>query len=1306
MRWPSRKNTKGPKAAETPEGAVVSKEAIREKWCQDVKVFCDVWQYTSAASLPLDSISVEALNRATADYLMAWDPSLVRHSPDCDAILGDLIDSHARLGLSAKEVAIVACLSALSVPAATKHVESLIGLDIERYLRCLSIAGQINSSVVSEEDLRSAQSLLRVLSGQGHYLEKFLQPIETTRAGDRPSVVPPIALTRELANCSGLPYLHSELSSCLEHRRFLSAFHLFSWLRSVLRNANNEELMTMMAVHFPSWPWMAAWRPNLERIGKWEHGEFTAEQCSKLSRVFDLDGPDIFTHQHETLKMAEPRCYDFVPVNTENTETLEILLNLLFRAHSVGPRAIDLFIHLCIDSRPDEAALSIVHDSLQTGDDSFCHRLSLLLLTPKSQSNLSHQMDNWTEALPILNDKIPEKIRHTMNLLASHLCDVFKAAQVQFCLQLKNGTGEHIGMRIYEFGKSILQASAIHSALPPEFLTQIRSFPPPDVLEAMFDQLQDSGEDSHSEDARFRSCLASILGGKSKTNREARSITLTQIQEEVQFWKHPPSSERRDLAKTIGTILATDYPLYTSCLLAMLKEHDIYVADMRSILSAEKEKAFFHFATYLGKRRGLQQMQHECWLLLLMSLIKRLEPSLLHTITDSEPVQESLKLIGALSHLLAPVQSQLPPSGAGLTQERLLWWQMLSLPENKKAVQLLVQKQGERGKLAWIYFPSAPDRINYLLQVLKQGQNMTTLDRQIMSYLTIDGRNVDIVCDCARAVMHTSSLGRMACERILSRKATSGLQSWSLDALATLLEAWRRTPGINRLDRLALDHIRILLSLSGSPQQHITGTQPTNERLLAQYDLLLEQAREMESLRLRVRHANPERISNLLSRLGVENGSSGRAADNQIPDDLIDAVESVGEFEYEVSFPLTGLKNLQRQSRGIPQEARILLIRLCLKGSPKFCLHFSPNDEGPSRHQHWETAGNRQHEPDYTICTTKPSLFSYYASRNLHRLLRMGHSSLSTIHSVTLALITSSPTICLVCPASISTRLWKPATCSSRCSTVFRKAPLEVRLHNLLVDPLAMDLLLTCVYVAAADPSTLDLLPGCPVPKARVAAVIDSFPPLVDLQNAPNLRAAVRGSGAYGKEREDLLSWLCTRFRGLMLNAQNSFRVPSMPGTQQFLLLNSSQERERLFEAQMGPPGSSGVVFHSTQVSRLFRIFTEGLKVMSNTPFMVNGASHGAGIYCADEQSVSLSYAGAIGQSWKNSALGSMRIMMGCELAMYAPSPMGYHVVADENRLLVRYIFLLPPTYRAPPRQHVEPAINITFANLRSGLLA
>jgi hypothetical protein len=257
-----------------------------------------------------------------------------------------------------------------------------------------------------------------------------------------------------------------------------------------------------------------------------------------------------------------------------------------------------------------------------------------------------------------------------------------------------------------------------------------------------------------------------------------------------------------------------------------------------------------------------------------------------------------------------------------------------------------------------------------------------------------------------------------------------------------------------------------------------------------------------------------------------------------------------------------------------------------------------------------------------------------------------------------------------------------------------------------LVNALSIDLLLTCVYAAAADQSFLKLLPGCPVQKTKIRAVIDSFPPLASLQTATDLQAATRGNDGYGKDREDLLSWLCLMFRGFMMTAPDGFRVPSMPNTIQFLVLNSDHEREQLFNAQPGSPGGSGVVFHGTQISRLFLILTEGLKLMSHTAFMVNGSAMGAGIYCGDDQGTSFPYSGNTGQSWKNSALSNMRIMLGCELATYAaPNPGSTHVVTDENRLLVRYVFLLPPVYQCPPRHHVEPAMKTAFANLRSGLL-
>ena len=162
-----------------------------------------------------------------------------------------------------------------------------------------------------------------------------------------------------------------------------------------------------------------------------------------------------------------------------------------------------------------------------------------------------------------------------------------------------------------------------------------------------------------------------------------------------------------------------------------------------------------------------------------------------------------------------------------------------------------------------------------------------------------------------------------------------------------------------------------------------------------------------------------------------------------------------------------------------------------------------------------------------------------------------------------------------------------------------------------------------------------------------------------------------------------------------------------MPQTHQFLLVNSHHDLERQYNAQSGSPSTSGVLFHGTQASRLFSILVNGLKDMSGTLLMQNGASHGNGIYCGTDQNTCLNYAGTTGQSWKNSSLGNMRVMLGCEYGGNTLSSYGtVHVVTDQERLLVRYVFLLPGDYKCPPRHHVEPAMKTAFATLRSGLVA
>jgi hypothetical protein len=216
-----------------------------------------------------------------------------------------------------------------------------------------------------------------------------------------------------------------------------------------------------------------------------------------------------------------------------------------------------------------------------------------------------------------------------------------------------------------------------------------------------------------------------------------------------------------------------------------------------------------------------------------------------------------------------------------------------------------------------------------------------------------------------------------------------------------------------------------------------------------------------------------------------------------------------------------------------------------------------------------------------------------------------------------------------------------------------------------------------------------------------VQEVIDSLPPLSTLSSAPDLGAALRGTDNLAKSREDFLSWLCLSFRGFLVAAPNRLHIPSMPNAMQFILLNSCNEREKAFAAH-SHGSTGGAVFHGTHPSRLFPILLGGLKAMSGTAGQVNGAAIGSGVYCGDEPGTSWSYAGQIGQNWRNSSIGNMKIMLACELAGYTSTSV--HVVSPQERLLVRYVFLLPAFMQAPARRHVDPALSTAFSRIRSGM--
>ncbi|KAF1808251.1 hypothetical protein P152DRAFT_228311 [Eremomyces bilateralis CBS 781.70] len=1273
----------------------------RRRWQQQVEAFSELAEYLTNGHPHPKSSWVEALRVSTAG--VASETSI---GDERDNLLRDLINDHVEKSPSTRDIAVLSCFSAFSPFLASMYLLALKDLTAERYLRCVGIAYQLRPAIVGEEEIRVVRALLVLLSSQQRHLDWIRQLTEALIARIVTKFITNDIIWAVLAISSTRSRVEREVPHFIQQRCFATLYNTCSWLQDINEETVGNEVLQLLDDFFPSWHLLKIWRPKLERIREWEHADLDDEQRVKLLHIYDLDGPDMVARAHESLQLLEPTCYERLYVRPQDLATLDRVLDILYQAHCVGRAAIDLFIHTCIEPSPDVDGMALLELGVATRDNGLCQALVCLLKNSHQHSTLEDRIVFVITTLTNLTYAVFERTSTiTPHGIADLTTDTLKQAQDVFRGQLLDGlTGEYVGMLIYDLGSAICRARWVHEYVPSGVIKRFSRIPPRDSVEAIFHHVQETG---NRDGFRFKSFLESIIGGLEIST--GKQFTLDEIQKEVQFWRTSPDTSRADFARIIGRVKSLEYAWYTECLSVMLVEVDLYVDEMRHLLQAGNIQSVQNFAKYIKERRHLNQLENPCWLLLLTALIQEQGDGYLEKVAKSIELDQWQTYVLDLKNLIDPVRSHLPISGTGLTQEQLQWWDKVTQPPN--AVDFILESQFGRREFVWIYFPSNQAHFGQLLDIFQNRVNRTQLTRQILAHIGHDGSQVELVLNCLLAIQKVTVRGRQVCESVLVRLR----DGWPPEGLNGLINAWRHLPENSSQDSEAFLCIQNLLFPNGSVLPTPFLIRATVTRLLGAHDSLIRRARDLETLRVRLRRQEPGRADRLLDRIGVESPRGGRSINENLNGNLTEAVETIldGHGEYEISFPLTTLGDLQRRARGIPAHARILIVRLCLQSkrgtdlAARFCIHYHPQDDDLAHHEVWDSPEVR---PTQWLCNKPMDLFTCTIAVQVHgfllNTLSTGQTILKDIHSLVENLINQSPHSCVLCSRSLSVKLWKPTSCSQRCSTNLRKASLEVQLHNLIVDPLAVDLLLTSIYAAATDTAPIDLLPDCPLLPSRLRSIIDSLPPLATLQTADDLYTAIHLSSndGYGKDREDLLLWMCLKFRGFMLSVPDGFRVPSMGHSKQFILLNSHYEREVQYQAQTGASLNSNIAFHGTTASRLFSILANGLRIMHGRAIL-HGSTYGSGIYLGDDQRTSIHFSGSTGQSWRHSALNNLNVMLGCELAAYAPSPHGkVHLVTDEKRVLVRYVFLLPPNYVCPPRRHVEPAMQVACAMLRSGI--
>ncbi|KAM0794147.1 hypothetical protein BDR22DRAFT_717550 [Usnea florida] len=624
----------------------------------------------------------------------------------------------------------------------------------------------------------------------------------------------------------------------------------------------------------------------------------------------------------------------------------------------------------------------------------------------------------------------------------------------------------------------------------------------------------------------------------------------------------------------------------------------------------------------------------------------------------------------------------------------------------------------------------------------------------IVSMLRYDGSNagalVKILSFSCR--MTVSGTQYFMCTLKWSQEGSSSL---AVTLAAATLQAFPSKSPERFATRQLLHYLGLQFDLAGAPR--VKDLETSAKYLEDRRMELMREAQRLECLRLSLSKIEPDMTFGLLKKLNIEIPSVADDALATMPSALIDVVKKLGDNQVELQFLVDRSTKLQNRALGA-HAAQSLFVRLIIPSKDLlagFCVHVheSRNALAINDHQHspWMITSSGT-GPNLPYCRGVTKRGEYQLSRILYRSLRKRFEPLGKTYAFIASCIDHLGEHCIVCGCKHGACLIRPAICSSpKCATTFSRVSSRIVLEDIWHDPPVVKLLLTALYATTSTGNDSILL-GSPFSDAPSALkLLESLPYVENIQKAlevhmgetpaesvsaenPQAQSAGlpgliwsfsellfpkswiggtgvsslvdAGSSHFQTTIQPTLVWACTKYSGFLTTASGQLRIPTFPSDNQYLLANSSAALEKAFADEYRKAQfKSTVLFHGTSLDRLYPILSEGLRICSGTSLQYNGAVHGVGIYMGEEPKTSWDYSrdapSISGLKWSD--LKATRVLLGCEFAgvSVARRP-GIHVISDPRRLIVRYVFLMPPDAKMPAANHVVPAMQSVFANLRS----
>ena len=1193
---------------------------------------------------------------------------------------------------------------------------------LNSYLQAVVAANRVNPQSVSDVEAQRAKSMIAAAmigtASAGHYLQALVQIIY---AG-----VPPSCLLYTHIHALALKAC-TDFATALQNLRAVGelrkAYSAASWLskiseRSFELSAENLSPEQLLDTAFPTWRSWALWRPDAERLRRWD--SFSTDQRISLKDLLALEGPDFVGRQktmREGATISGGLNLSTSPVRLGNLTielqlavepyaALERLMNAIDAASAAGPHDIALLIWKCVGKTITHDALTMLEIIRFAGDSS----ISSLILPVYAANGepRSVQMKAAMRLLPILGREQSRELRDTMSLfLVTLICDSFKNLQTNLKSQLENGNVVDLTeINLQDFGWVLLNNRWILTMLDKDIQTLLGDWPTKDEIQSLY-RLRESVQSASSDlQMPLTKKVNEVSMDRLIIHGAADKSTKSLIRALLSVWKLNPGEDLRSIAVFVAQGPGFGNELRCRCLNLLPSLPTAFISRLRTIMrgwDSDPNNACVELVKVLAPMPSSDATVY--WRLILYGMIERTENVVVYTLRRLKAVEwiQFVADVRSACRGIDPRNSPpyiLAPTLLAWVQRITVYIPTLTLLENDLG--------GSRPEMQCLLTGGDGKSLDDLEAILRaftthyKGIHQAVM-LAVVKFLDSrsSGSNAATVSKAISSLVALSKPGVDACQRLLNLHQG---KTTKLVAEA-LLASWLQDSNLKALDQTALKALAEVLGMSISAQTHppAAALEAAADYIDAQFAALFLEAQRLESLRSSHKAIDPKGTSKLLQKLNIEDPSPVEDFMSRLPSSLIGVVEMVADQEIEMQFLLNPTP-LQRISMGVG-NAKSMVLRLFLSDyskTPGFCIHLESEriHARAQGHTPWEPHRNKL-IPDQHPCYGRPNRTTYQIARVLTRHLHKGFKDLEMIHKVVTSTLKDITTNCLICGTPKPTPLRRSSPCQITCSNIFFRASLEIRLAEIRHDPQVMDLLLTMVHYACAS-RNMQLLPNCPLSDTlQVSQALSKIPPMYKLTNVDCLTTAIQ---RLGTNAERLLSWTCLNYRGFLVSATGRALIPGMPaGTQQFLMANAAPNLETAFASKVNFFGTR-VLWHGTSLNRLYAITCEGLKVLSNTSLQAHGAASGAGIYTAEEPATSWSYCHAGGASWGGSSLGNMKVILGLE-AVGIIGGSGVHVVKDPSSLMVRYVFLVPNNGVVPAAATVAPAMASVYSSLRAGAL-